>query len=311
MSSLATDAQVGNTKGEEACTNLKIDFNAMKSVTTVNSRSKKGRKSLFFNNLFFKPIGHDIRGKKEQAFYEEIWSNQSKHTAPGSLALGFLPKYYGVECNEKNEKFIKIGNLEAEYRKPCVIDLKIGTQTYDEDASDEKKEKQIKKFKYQQLLGYRLTGMKVYDLQQQCYRKYDSDYGKHMTNLNAGQGLLNYFFNGRCIRLDAVRSIKSQLEYVLKWFEEQTDYRFYGHSLLFLYEGLDDTNSYSSSNKSTNTNPPILTSVKLIDFAHWYKSKPGENRKDCGSIKGIKHILKALTSIEKYCTDVQVALGDN
>ena len=56
------------------------------------------------------------------------------------------------------------------------------------------------------------------------------------------------------------------------------------HLLLFVYEG-------DSNNNNT-------TDVKLIDFAHWYKSKPEDGRKDNGSIKGINNILKVLNAIE-------------
>ena len=280
-----------NNNNNDNNTSQKIDFSNIKSVNTVNSRARKGRKSLYVNNLFLKPIHKDIRGDKEIAFYEEFWSSESKHSNPGSLALDFILKYYGVEFNQDEEKFIKMTNIETDYRKPCVIDLKIGTQTYDEDASDEKKAKQIKKFKYQEQLGYRLTGMKIYDIEQKAYRKFDNQYGRHLTNLNAGQGLMNFFFDGQLVRLDAVQSIKSKLENVLKWFEEQTDFRFYAHSLLFVYEG-------DSNNNNT-------TDVKLIDFAHWYKSKPEDGRKDNGSIKGINNILKVLNAIENFCLTVQ------
>ena len=74
-------------------TSQKIDFSNIKSVNTVNSRARKGRKSLYVNNLFLKPIHKDIRGDKEIAFYEEFWSSESKHSNPGSLALDFILKY--------------------------------------------------------------------------------------------------------------------------------------------------------------------------------------------------------------------------
>ena len=45
--------------------------------------------------------------------------------------------------------------------------------------------------------------------------------------------------------------------------------------------------------------------MKLIDFAHWYKSKPEDGRKDNGSIKGINNILKVLNAIENFCLTVQ------
>ena len=75
-------------------------------------------------------------------------------------------------------------------------------------------------------------------------------------------------------------------------------YRFYGHSVLLIYEGnIEEENLGVPTSKAD---------VKLIDFAHCYKSKPEENRKDLGSIKGLKNILKVLESIEQFCDGIEV-----
>ena len=262
-----------------------LDFDKLECADTVNSRRSKGRASFVLRKTFLKPIENDLRGQKEKNFYEDFWSGKAPHLGPASIAAEFIPKYFGFEVDTvKQNTFIKLDNLEDPFQKPCVIDLKIGTQTYDEDADNDKIAKQIKKFKYQELLGYRITGMKVYDVHHSEYRLYEKEYGRHLTNLNAGHGLMNFFFNGRSIRIDAIRSIKSKLQNVLCWFENQNVYRFYGHSVLLIYEGnIEEENLGVPTSKAD---------VKLIDFAHCYKSKPEENRKDLGSIKGLKNILK-------------------
>lgn len=54
-------------------------------------------------------------------------------------------------------------NLLYGYRKPCVLDVKLGTVLYDEDASEEKKARMIKKAAESTTLqtGVRLTGFQV------------------------------------------------------------------------------------------------------------------------------------------------------
>jgi hypothetical protein len=44
---------------------------------------------------------------------------------------------------------------------PSVLDLKMGTQTYDENAKPEKIAAEISKYPPQKDLGFRFTGMKV------------------------------------------------------------------------------------------------------------------------------------------------------
>ena len=129
-------------------------------------------------------------------------------------------------------------------------------------------------------------------------RLYEKEYGRRLTNLNAGQGLMNFFFNGHSIRIDAIRNIKPKLQNMLTWFENQNIYRFYGHSVLLIYEGVIEENDLGV--------PKSVADVKLIDFAHCYKSNPEENRKDFGSIKGLKSILKVLESIEQFCDGIEV-----
>ena len=278
-----------------------LDFDKLECADTVNSRRSKGKaKSFVLRKTFLKPIENDLRGQKERNFYEDFWNGvDAPHLGPASIAAKFIPRYFGFEVDTvKQTTFIKLDNLEDPFQKPCVIDLKIGTQTYDEDADNDKIAKQIKKFKYQELLGYRITGMKVYDVHRSEYRLYEKEYGRHLTNLNAGHGLMNFFFNGHSIRIDAIRSIKPKLQNMLSWFENQNVYRFYGHSVLLIYEGITEEENLGV--------PTSNADVRLIDFAHCYKSKPEENCKDLGSIKGLKNILKVLESIEKFCDGIEV-----
>lgn len=54
-------------------------------------------------------------------------------------------------------------NLLYGYRKPCILDVKLGTVLYDEDASEEKKARMTKKAAKSTTLqtGMRLTGFQV------------------------------------------------------------------------------------------------------------------------------------------------------
>jgi len=101
----------------------------------------------------YKPFQTGKRGQAEKNFYEKI--NFAEHEKYQQL-LTFVPKYFGVEvlhengCNgthqnghslnhhddEDNDefKYIVLEDLTNPFSKPSIMDLKIGTVTWGEDA---------------------------------------------------------------------------------------------------------------------------------------------------------------------------------
>jgi hypothetical protein len=61
-------------------------------------------------------------------------------------------------------EYLCLTDLTHAYRNPSLIDIKMGTQTYDDDAPVAKREMEIAKFPSQTTLGFRFTGMKVITL---------------------------------------------------------------------------------------------------------------------------------------------------
>jgi 1D-myo-inositol-tetrakisphosphate 5-kinase/inositol-polyphosphate multikinase len=131
---------------------------------------------------------------REMSFYQSLTSN------PFSAALrSCIPKFFGILGSEgqiedgahplpKQEKdkyfhlevyreitrvlitttrWIVLENLSHGFSKPNVIDIKLGTRFYDEETSEEKKERMIKSAKNSTALetGVRLTGFQVSDMQ--------------------------------------------------------------------------------------------------------------------------------------------------
>ena len=58
---------------------------------------------------------------------------------------------------------IRLQNLSNDFTKPNILDIKLGTQLYDEDASPEKKQRMIQTAKKTTSLetGIRMTGFQV------------------------------------------------------------------------------------------------------------------------------------------------------
>lgn len=59
--------------------------------------------------------------------------------------------------------FLMMENITSSYRRPCVLDLKMGTRQHGDDATAEKRSKQIAKCaaSTSATLGVRLCGMQV------------------------------------------------------------------------------------------------------------------------------------------------------
>ena len=60
--------------------------------------------------------------------------------------------------------YIKLENLVSKYRKPCVVDIKMGKKTYDPEAGPSKIAKEMTKFPYVEKFGFQFTGMQVFVL---------------------------------------------------------------------------------------------------------------------------------------------------
>jgi len=86
--------------------------------------------------------------------------------------------------------------------------------------------------------------------------------------------------------------ILTRIERILKWFEQQTHFRFYSSSLLIVYEGMESvpSSSLSPSNDTKSADP--IADVWMIDFGHVMTSEDGS--KDHNYIYGLNSLLKVL-----------------
>ena len=85
---------------------------------------------------------------------------------PGSESTSMLSDFNNstnTASSDTPSQTLVLQNLLYGYRKPCVLDIKLGTVLHDEDASEEKKTRMIKKAAESTSLqtGMRLTGFQV------------------------------------------------------------------------------------------------------------------------------------------------------
>ncbi len=82
------------------------------------------------------------------------------------------------------------------FKAPCIIDIKIGTETYEPNASFDKIEREKNKYQFQHEIGFRIVGFKVYDVITKTYKHIGKRFGRSLLPHKISEGLLLFFFNG-------------------------------------------------------------------------------------------------------------------
>jgi len=214
---------------------------------------------------------------------------------------------------------LELENLTSVYKKPCVLDLKLGTQQHSNDDPPEKiKSKQLKCFSTtSSSLGLRFCGSQVWMPQQQAFISRDKYYGRQLDADGFFKSLREFFFNGECMRFDIIRLILSRVQLLYDIISKQTLYQFRSSSLLLIYEGAPDVpvnvdkllanpGTVSKDSTASSASPsrrgswpatsvfPGVADMRLIDFAHTDRV---DGQRDEGVTLGLSNLIRFLSRI--------------
>lgn len=159
---------------------------------------------------------------------------------PEDLAKIALDPAYSPP-NAAYERAVVLENLAFGYLKPCILDLKLGFQLCDDDATPEKRARldAVSSKTTSGSIGARVAGMKVWKAQENRYKEYERNWGKTLTPETISVLGIHEFFNAR-IRRDQKELIASRflrdIENIIKTLDD-AELRIYSPSLLFVYEG--------------------------------------------------------------------------
>ncbi len=295
------------------------------------------------NQMLPNGVSHEARIASADAFL-------SQHTVPRQLVLSSIPsavtsgapsptaefkriprpinpKEAQTQRDSRVEYFLLLEDLTAGMKRPCIMDLKIGTRQYGVDAGPLKQKSQQGKCAKttSRELGVRVCGLQVWDVKAQGYVFRDKYYGR---NIKAGEefqeALTRFLYDGvdysSVLRhIPTILQKLSQLEVIIS---RLNGYRFYAASLLMFYDGDASESEYdtviddSTTDFATDTeDAPRRTrknrqdiDFKMADFANCITPNDRIKERTCPPAhpdEPDRGFLRGLRSLKKYFLKIQ------
>ena len=147
---------------------------------------------------------------------------------------------------------IVLENVAHGFKRPNILDVKIGARLWANDAPVAKRAKldKVSAATTSGSLGFRIAGMKTYDgtvgnghngISSSGYKIFDKEYGRTFTASNIYEGFGDYFLLAKEEKAKgAIRKVLRRFIEDLKEMQEvieKSESRMYSASLLFVYEG--------------------------------------------------------------------------
>lgn len=266
-------------------------------------------------------------------FLGQLSLSSDQNAATEAVESGVIQTASGVERLHgkklSTDLHIVLENITHGFKRPNVLDIKLGAQLWDEAAKPDKRARldEVSRASTSGSLGYRIAGMRTFvgekapevpaDLKQYVaadsngFWVYNKMYGRKFNAEDVQEGFEAYLLPQAKSKEDVERASEvatyflDQVRDIQKVFESKES-RMYSASILFVYEGdaeeyektkkiLADYKPSGDEDEDEEDNLPKLAAVKMIDFAHATWS-PG-NGPDENALQGIRNTNK---NLEKF-----------
>jgi inositol-hexakisphosphate 5-kinase len=236
------------------------------------------------------------------------------------------PKEAQTQRDKRVEFFLLLEDLTAGMKRPCIMDLKMGTRQYGVDANKKKQNSQRRKCAEttSKELGVRVCGLQVWDVTTKSYIFQDKYFGRKLKVGREFQDALQRFLFDGVNYASILRHIPtilhklSELEVLIK---DLRGYRFYAASLLMFYDGDADDEGDNTYTSTTAKHPKVSKreiDFKIADFANCVTAEndlfafkeracPPQhpNEPDKGFLRGLKSLRRYFIDIQKEVVEIE------
>lgn len=154
-----------------------------------------------------------------------------------------------------SQKYILLENRVSKYEIPCILDIKMGTRQYGDNASLSKRQSHTAKAaaSTSSSLGVRLSGMVVYRHDSGRYICHNKYYGHSLTVDGFHQALFNFLYDGHRLCYKVITALIEKLRKLYSVVQGLNTFRFFTSSLLIIYDAKDSyyKNGLSDENNIT------------------------------------------------------------
>ncbi|GLD94429.1 hypothetical protein PINS_up003040 [Pythium insidiosum] len=153
------------------------------------------------NGRIMKPFQSKQRGEREHEFYQRVFAGDA--SAANAQLRPLIPRYEGVAVVTEDEataglhagKFLVLEDLTWGRKWPCIMDVKVGTRSYEDGASAEKIAYERSKFPLQPTVGLRVQGIKAFDATTGTYVEHDKHAGRGVQSHDHLVALFGRYFS--------------------------------------------------------------------------------------------------------------------
>ncbi len=266
----------------------------------------------------------------------EVANTSTPKTSSEGTAATLKPDDPGPAHGKKLDTGLSIvlENVTAGFKKPNVLDIKLGAQLWDENAKPEKRARldKVASETTSKSLGFRIAGMKTWQgaesagkdgIDKDGYKNYDKMYGRRFTADNVKEAFEEFLFvKNAGISVSAGKTLVQRLLREVKALEKIVagqESRMISASILYVYEGdakalteaieeqrtMIEAGKHPSSvggggdeeredDENEEDTGLKVDAVKVIDFAH-ASWTPGLGP-DENSLQGIRSVIRILQS---------------